>query len=115
MSKTQRFTADRLSQTRARRRRGRRTKSAYSYSTQPPRPVGVLTLPAEVQEPGDHAVADRWALPAVIPAIELPDAFKPWAKLGTLPNESPLFVKARERLALQGPTLDDLLAGENPG
>jgi hypothetical protein len=94
---------------RKRRARGRRTASAFSYSTQPPRPVGELTMAAEaVGEAGPWRL-DAGVRPGTVALLPLPGAFDDMPALPGLPTTLDIN-RAAERLKLAAPTLDELLS-----
>ena len=94
---------------RSRRARGRRTAGAFSYSTQPPRPVGELTMAAEVVGEAGRSRVRLEAGGQFDPAAPLPPAFSAIPILLGLPTTLAID-HAGARLKLSAPTLDELLS-----
>ena len=100
---------------RGRRARGRRTAGAFSYSTQPPRPVGELTMAAEVNVGKSNDLSlffvvgayGRTPLPSNDIALALPMPALPL--LPGLPTTLDV-ARAAERLTLSAPALDEWLS-----
>jgi hypothetical protein len=104
---------------RRRRARGRRTAGAFSYSTQPPRPVGELTMASEANEgvgvemPRSSLLFDVGA-PAGGQAPLPSNDFTMGLVAPALPRlpgppTSLALTRTLARLRLSAPTLDELL------
>ena len=95
---------------RTRRARGRRTAGAFSYSTQPPRPVGELTMAAEVNEGRNNEVS-KFSFVGAYGRTPLPglDLFNDFPMLPGLPTTLAV-TRAGERLRLAAPTLEEWLS-----
>ena len=96
--------------TRAHRGRGRRTPGAFSYSTQPPRPVGELTMAAEVNE-GSSTEMSMFAVVGAYGQTPLPgvEMFNDIPMVPGLPTTLAV-TRAAAHLTLSAPTLEELLS-----